>query len=272
METPGNVQQVVEHLHRLNQGQGPNPILFLHGWSCCASDWETTLAGLAQDHPVMALDLPGHGESSDVAWHDATITGLARLVMATARQAGIQQLTLVGHSMGGAVALESARLWALEEGAGKLAGVILVDTFGLPYGDMDEDTIASLENPFRDDFVAAMHNLVDSTTAASIAPDTREWIKRRMSSADPQRMLPIWADLLRWSPDEAFAELDCPITAINGEHISESARQRCAPHVEEVVMKGCHHFPLFEQPDAFVQTLKQVLSCYSVSSPSPASS
>jgi pimeloyl-ACP methyl ester carboxylesterase len=251
--------QAATRLRTITRGHGKDPVLFLHGWSCQASDWDETLAALGEERPVMAVDLPGHGKSADVPWDDWSIIGLAQAVVAVARRAGVSRLTLVGHSMGGTVALEAARLWVEQEGADKLAGVVLVDTFGLPYGDMDAETIASIETPFREDFAGAMHYLVDSTTAGDLAPEKREWIKQRMAGANPVNMLPLWADLLRWSPDRAFAELSCPILALNGEHIPEPARKRCGPHVTEKVMPGCHHFPLFEQPAVFVRELRQVL-------------
>ncbi|WP_111641567.1 alpha/beta fold hydrolase [Marinimicrobium alkaliphilum] len=230
-------------------------VLFLHGWSCRASDWLSTIDALEGRWPVLVPDLPGHDGSHGVAWDDWTIVGLGRLVSALAESKGIERLHLVGHSMGGAVALEAARAWAEAHGQDALGAVVLVDTFGLPYGDMDADTIASIETPFHTDFVAAMHQLVDATTAAALPEETRRWVRERMASADPDKMLPLWADLLRWTPTRAFAELQCPILALNGEHIPEPAQQRCAERVNTQVLPGTHHFPLFEAPQAFVREL-----------------
>lgn len=247
-------------LHSVIYGQSDDRVLFVHGWSCRASDWDASLTALSAERALMAVDLPGHGESADFIWEDWTITGLARALVAAAQAHGVRRLTLVGHSMGGTVALEAARLWQEQYGDSALGGVILVDTFGLPYGDMDEVTIASIETPFQQDFVAAMHYLVDNTTAAALSPATRSWIRERMASGNPQKLLPIWSDLLRWSPDAAFTQLHCPLYAINGEHIPAAARARCAPFVEEVVLPGAHHFPQFEQPEAFLHALRQRLT------------
>jgi len=120
---------------------------------------------------------------------------------------------------------------------------------------MDDTTIQAIEQPFHTDFRAAMYYLVDNTTATSLDPATRDWIRQRMASANPDKMLPIWHQLLRWSPDTAFAQIRCPIQAINGEHIPEAAQRRCAPYVSAQVLPGCHHFPQFEQPARFQQIL-----------------
>lgn len=174
--------------------------------------------------------------------------------MALAKDLDARKLTLVGHSMGGTVALEVATMWD-----GVMDKVILVDTFGLPYGDMDAETIASIEEPFHQDFIAAMHALVDNTTTPNLDEKTRTDIKQHMASADPDKMLPIWTDLLRWSPDSAFAQLQCPIYAINGEHVPEPAQKRCAPFVQARVIPNAQHFPPFEQPDQFYQALNELL-------------
>lgn len=260
MSDTQKLHQVAEQLHLAVEPSAPTEeaVMFLHGWSCRASDWLSTLDALEGRWPALVPDLPGHGDSREVDWDDWTIAGLGRLVCALARAKGIRRLHLVGHSMGGAVALEAARAWLAERG--ELGAVVLVDTFGLPYGDMDEATIESIEKPFQGDFVAAMHHLVDATTAASLPEETRRWVRERMASADPDKMLPLWADLLRWTPEAAFAELPGPILAINGEQIPEPAQQRCAGRVQAKVLPGTHHFPQFEDPQAFVDALGEALA------------
>ncbi|ACE86170.1 alpha/beta fold hydrolase [Cellvibrio japonicus] len=231
-------------------------IVLIHGWSCRASDWDATLSALASSAALpkcLAIELPGHGQHEHLPWSDWSIAGLARFVVDQLPESATIQL--VGHSMGGCVALEAAA--QLGERARQ---VILVDTFSLPYGDMDTATIDSIETPFREDFVAAMAYLVDNTTPSTLDSHTRDWIKTRMSGAAPEKMLPIWHNLLRWSPDSAFSRIQCPIHAINGEHIAPAAQDRCAPFVKARVLAGCHHFLQFEQPERFRQALLALLN------------
>src|SRR3972149_5124543 len=42
--------------------RGP-PIVLLHGWGSCGDDWPLQLPALPPRHPVITLDLPGHGRS-----------------------------------------------------------------------------------------------------------------------------------------------------------------------------------------------------------------
>lgn len=230
-------------------------LVFIHGWSCRASDWDDTLAAirplLETQYQILVPDLPGHGDQPP-ALTDTSITGLAEWLLTHLQTA--DKVSFVGHSMGGCVALEAAaRL------GDRAKQVILVDTFGLPYGDMDSATIASIEAPFHTDFVAAMHYLIDNTTPPGLDSKTRHWIKARMTSANPENMLPIWHQLLRWSPDVAFSRIHCPIHALNGEHIPVLAQARCAPYVHSQVLAGCHHFPQFEHPELFQRSLLDLL-------------
>ena len=80
-----------------------------------------------------------------------------------------------------------------------------------------------------------------------------------MSSAAPDKMLPLWGDLLRWNPEPAFAAVKAPLFAINGEMIPDVARQRCAGRVSDTVLAYPGHFPQWEQPEAFSQALNKQL-------------
>ena len=80
-----------------------------------------------------------------------------------------------------------------------------------------------------------------------------------MAAARQEAMLPLWSDLLRWSPEAAFSDIQCPIHAINGDLVGDVARARCAPRVTEWLQPGTWHFPQMEQPDIFAHTLAKVL-------------
>ena len=243
-------------LHASEVGQGSPLVVLLHGWCCRRSDWDQTLTALADDAHLLALDLPGHGASSEQVPEEWTVAGLAGALVTAVKATGAERVVLVGHSMGGAVALEAAR--ALDT----VDAVVLLDTFVIPYGDLTGEQADAIEAPFREDFTAAVEALVEQNVASILSRERRRWIIERMAAAEPARMLPLWHDLLRWSPDQAFADLatrKMPIHAINGDLVPEAARQRCRAHVREWVLDGAGHFPQFEMPERFQEMLRQVL-------------
>jgi len=80
------------------------PILLIHGFGADMSTWMFNQAALAEDRPVYAIDLPGHGGSSkDV--RDGSTRTLAAAIVDYMDAVGIAAAHLVGHSLGGAIAV-----------------------------------------------------------------------------------------------------------------------------------------------------------------------
>jgi pyruvate dehydrogenase E2 component (dihydrolipoamide acetyltransferase) len=90
----------------LGSGDGP-PVVFIHGFGADLNAWMFTQPALAERQRTIALDLPGHGGSSrDVGAGD--VGALAEAVAGALAALGIARAHLVGHSLGGAIALELA--------------------------------------------------------------------------------------------------------------------------------------------------------------------
>jgi pyruvate dehydrogenase E2 component (dihydrolipoamide acetyltransferase) len=83
------------------------PVVLLHGFGADANTWLFNIGALATERVVYALDLPGHGASSKSV-DAATIPALAEAVVDCMDALGIGRAFLVGHSLGGALALALA--------------------------------------------------------------------------------------------------------------------------------------------------------------------
>lgn len=99
-----------------DEGQGI-PVVFLHGYLESSEIWLSFTSELPEEVRVIAIDLPGHG-GSGIAGKVHTMQFMAEVVKHILDQAGVDQCILVGHSMGGYVALaflanHSKRLKAL---------------------------------------------------------------------------------------------------------------------------------------------------------------
>src|SRR3989442_10700990 len=94
-----------------SRGRGEPALVFVHGWSCDRSFWEAQMASptLARGRRLLAVDLPGHGESDKPAIH-YTMDLFARAIASVLDDAGVRRAVLVGHSMGTPVIRQFYRL------------------------------------------------------------------------------------------------------------------------------------------------------------------
>ncbi|MEV5951224.1 alpha/beta hydrolase [Streptomyces sp. NPDC051993] len=94
------------HVHDYG-GDGPQLVL-LHGYARSLADWDASADLLTAGHHVLAIDLPGHGRSPRVSpW---TIPTVVRHIADTLDAHGVGEAVVVGHSLGGLVAVEYARV------------------------------------------------------------------------------------------------------------------------------------------------------------------
>jgi len=90
----------------LHAGRSGRVVVLLHGWSAFKELWWSTLVALAPAYRVYAPDLPGHGHSPiDTSW---SMQQIAARIACFCRARQIEQMVLVGHSMGGNIAMELA--------------------------------------------------------------------------------------------------------------------------------------------------------------------
>jgi pyruvate dehydrogenase E2 component (dihydrolipoamide acetyltransferase) len=92
----------------MGAGEGP-PVVFIHGFGGDLYSWQFNQEALAEGHITYALDLPGHGGSTkDLGSGHVHVGALAAAVIDFMDAKAIAKAHLVGHSLGGAVALDLA--------------------------------------------------------------------------------------------------------------------------------------------------------------------
>jgi pimeloyl-ACP methyl ester carboxylesterase len=262
-------------------GSGPH-VVFVHGLFGQGRNWTTIAKGLAADHRVTLLDLPNHGHSP---WTERIdYLDMAELVATELERLG-EPVTLVGHSMGGKVAMQLAlRRPEL------LRALVVVDIAPVEYplqggrtDDPDEEA-----SPFAA-FIAGMRAMDLERVA------TRDDADAALEAAVPSRMVRSFLlqslvrdgvgadggwrwrlnlellerDLgeLRGFPDPPRgATFDGPVLWIAGAHstyVLPDDRPRMDalfPATRLVKIKGAGHWVHSEQPEVFLETLRQFLA------------
>lgn len=90
-------------VHYIDVGSGPAVVL-IHGFAGSTFSWRLVIPDLAKAHRVIAVDLPGFGFSDRGPEVDYSHTGQGERLVALMDLLGVQKATLIGHSMGGAIA------------------------------------------------------------------------------------------------------------------------------------------------------------------------
>lgn len=237
-------------------------VILVHGWSCDSSYWSEQLSALRQHFDVITLDLAGHGKTPATRT-DFSMASFGRDVAEVVAQLPADQpIVLVGHSMGGPVAVEAALL--LGE---RVRGVIGVDTFasiGLPKPSAVENAarLAAFERDFRSTTLAFVSQ---SFFRADADPNLRERIANDMASADPKVAIAAIQGLNDWDGTQRLPLLKQPIATINADQVPiDAARlQRYAPSFRLITLAGQGHFLMMENPSRFnpvlIETIRGML-------------
>jgi pimeloyl-ACP methyl ester carboxylesterase len=101
IDLPNNVKVAY-----LDQGTGPQTLLFVHGLANYAMVWKKNIASLEKHYRCIAIDLPGNGHS-DRQQHHFTMHFFADVIANFIAEMGLTNVCLVGHSMGGQIAMTS---------------------------------------------------------------------------------------------------------------------------------------------------------------------
>ena len=229
--------------------------MFIHGWSCDRSDFSAQLS-LAERCRVVRVEFAGHGESG-TGRSDWTIASFGEDVAAVVRSLGLQRVVLVGHSMGGDVALAAARLVR-----SAVAGIVWVDVYDQLGRGRSPSEVDERMAPFRAAFTPTVETFVRGMFAPSTDPALVSRIVTRMASASPEIALPCMrAAWNAWSSvPKALGELGVPVVTIapaDGPCDEDNLRSY---GVDLVRMDGVRHFPHLERPEEFNRVLSAIVS------------
>lgn len=126
----------------VKRGEGSETVLLIHGFAGDLNNWLFNQGALANQRTVYALDLPGHGLSSKNIGQ-GTLEELVDVVYGWVDALSLSKLHLVGHSMGGAIALALAL-----KHPDRVLSCTLIATAGLG-DDIDSDYIQGIVNSAR---------------------------------------------------------------------------------------------------------------------------
>ena len=104
-----------------NEGKGETTIILVHGWSNTRSIWDAQVSHFSEKYQVIAVDLPGFGESGNNR-SEWTISAYGEDISTIIQQLNLNRVVLVGFSLGAPIVVEAAN-----KVPDQVIGVVLVD-------------------------------------------------------------------------------------------------------------------------------------------------
>ena len=260
----------------IEAGSGP-VLLLVHGMAGTCDNWESVIEPLAMKHTVIAPDFPGHGASAP-GGGDYSLGGLAGGLRDLLLTLGHERATLVGHSLGGGVAMQFT--YQFPEMVERL---VLVSSGGL--GPDVSPVLRAAALPGADLFISATVGVgtrVGSVLGRGLgaiglrpSADVAEVARGYATLSDPERRKAFLATLRSvvgtegqrvGALDRLYLAEALPLLIVWGENDPiipvEHARETHAqlPSSQLEVFEDTGHVPQLERPGRFIAVLERFLA------------
>ena len=240
-------------------GSGEPTLVFVHGWSCDARYWRAQLPYFSKNQRVVTLDLAGHGHSG-ITRSQYTMSAFGEDVRAVTEATGSNSVILIGHSMGGSVIAEAARLMP-----NRVVGLIGIDTLENIEYPMTREDLTKMITPLEKDFRTGSRQFVGEMISSNTDPQLREWILGDISAAPPAVALSAMNEMmLQYITGEAartFDKIRIPVITVNGDlwPINYEANRRHMFSFDAIVLKEADHFLMMDRPEEFNRALEKAI-------------
>ncbi len=245
-------------IHYSVYGAGSPALVLVHGITCDQTHWRKQVGPFSREHRVVTLDLAGHGESG-LGREDWSMDAYGHDVAAVVEELGLQDIILIGHSMGGAVIFKAAR-----QLPGRVKALVAVDTFEDFSSWYPEEDIESWVAPLYGDFPQAVRKWAEGMIVKGAGEPWAKQIIDDFAAAPVEVMLPSMESALRlmYGQDVStlLRDLDALVVVINSaDGLPPNTESMEKDGVEVHLMSGVGHFVMLEDSEVFNSILANVI-------------
>ena len=248
-------------------GAGP-PFVWVHGFTGAKLDFLNQLSWFADQRRLIAVDLRGHGESSHQAPY--SFDQLAVDLLAFLDALDLMRIDLLGHSMGGMIAMRLA-----VEYPERVRSLVLMDTAPGPIEVATPTIRDQLADTVRDkgcDALVPMMKVQPPDAARQRGIDylgqAEHWrrIAEKLGQMDPEAFIALADELANHDSYEGrLSEITCPTTVIVGEHDQPFLKpsQTMAHHIPDaqlIMVPAAAHSPQYENHEDWRAAIESHLS------------
>lgn len=246
-----------------------HPLVCIHGFGADSSAYRLTEKILSRKFMVVTMDLRGHGRTITKD-DNISFESMANDIEALLRHLDLYDVSLLGWSMGGAIAMEYIRIFGEE----RLRDLILVETSpkvvnngdwkdGLFNGDYTIEMARADLLQIKKDFTGFSSSFM-KRMAPHMDSENQEILIRTMQNNDPDIMACVWENIISSDLIKTVRDIGVPCLVVNGEE-STFYSVEAGQHLSETLKKGKHitirggHLAPIESPVEFNRAIQDYI-------------
>jgi pimeloyl-ACP methyl ester carboxylesterase len=258
------IERDTTNIYFESTGEG-RPVVFLHGWTMDHELWDRQVTAFAPSYRCITVDLRGHGSSSKPIGgygYEEHVEDLHELL----KVLDVRSATLVGSSMGGAIAIQLAAVHPER--------VAQVVTVGTPPQLVADDrwpegrplevvgAFLELQRVARE---RTMRRIVEDSVRTELGEATSAWLFQIALRSPSWAAIGSWKGALASSAVPFIGRLAVPLLVIQGRYdafVSGAAASRLAAEASDsrlVWLENSAHFPFLEETELFNRELSKFL-------------
>jgi pimeloyl-ACP methyl ester carboxylesterase len=233
-------------------GTAAPAVVFIHSFAGSSGHWAAQLEHLRPARRALALDLRGHGRSAAPPGTDAYgVEALKGDLEAVVQQRDLGRIVLVGHSLGGAVAIAYAG-----SHPDQVAGLMIVGTPGKSTPAEASKVLTSMQTDFEPVMTGYWTKLM-----ANARPEVAARLERERRSLPPDVSIALTRGIFEYDPLPALKAYTGPVLMVD-----TSAQQSLGslhgerPDIPQQIITGTSHWPHMDKPAEFNRVLDAFLA------------
>lgn len=251
------MSRVYRTMHYVSHGQGET-VLLIHGLFGNLDNLKNLASVLEKNHQVVRVDVPNHGLSEH--WDTMDYPSLANAMVKLLDQLSIDSVHIVGHSMGGKIAMAMALLYPT-----RVKSLVVADIAPVAYAPRHQTVFAALTSLVFDEHTSRKSALAH-LLASGIDEGTAQFLLKNLQRTDTgfewkmnlDGLIHCYPRIIGWDlPISAEVHFDKPTLFIRGgdsnyvtaEHRDEIVRQ--FPRVTAKTLNGTGHWLHAQKPEIF---------------------
>lgn len=249
-------------LSYFDEGEG-KPIVLIHGFAGSKLYWEKIIPDLASSYRVIALDLPGHGESG-MGFEKYSIDDMAVMIKDLLDHLELDKVILFGHSLGGYITLAFA-----ERFPQYLNGFSLVHSTANPDSEEAkagrESNAKKVQEEGTGSFVEGLAQKLFSPANTEVnARDIENTVQIGISTSIDGLVSALMAMKNRPDRNHILKKTALPVLLIAGVQDQIIPPEKTftvkKENIEQRIIKGAGHMSMYEQPVELVKIMKDFLA------------